>query len=385
MNSRSPERPCQKIWIDLENSPHVPFFVPIIGELERRGYSVVVTGRDCFQVGDLARLLDLKCKLIGRHYGKHKLLKLFGLCYRSLQLDVALWREKPALGVSHGSRSQSIACAMIGIPNLALRDYEFTSSLRFVKPNWIMIPDVIPVEKANFPADRVLQYPGIKEDVYVSQFRPDHTIRSQLHVNSEHVLVTVRPPADKAHYHNPESEVLYRAVMEYLQEKPSVRVALLPRDDEQAKLARDTWPKFFESGRMIIPERVVDGRNLIWHSDVVISGGGTMNREAAALGVPVYSFFRGMIGSVDRYLAAKNRLVLLESVEDVHRKIRLQHRTPPAGPVQGNNAALNTIVNSVVSILETRCPPGLTNGPALRKKLGADFRRDRQAASGLPT
>jgi predicted glycosyltransferase len=355
-------RTSKKIWIDLENSPHVPFFVPIIAELERRGYSAVVTGRDCFQVGDLARLFDLKCKLIGRHYGKHKLIKLFGLCYRSLQLDVALWKEKPSLALSHGSRSQLIACTTLGIPTLMLFDYEFASGLGLVKPNWIMVPEVIPIEQLNFCADRVLQYPGIKEDVYISQFEPDPGIRSQLHVNGEHLLVTVRPPANEAHYHNPESDVLYHAVMEYLAEKPDVRVALLPRNDKQAKLARHTWRKFFESGSVMIPDHVVDGRNLIWHSDLVISGGGTMNREAAALGAPVYSFFRGKIGAVDRYLAEKNRLVLLKSVEDVRNKIQLRRHRRAAGPEHGNKAALNTIVNTVISIMEAKCPTPRSNG-----------------------
>ncbi len=351
----------KRVWIDLENSPHVPFFVPIIGELERRGYRVVVTARDCFQVADLTRLLGVKCKLIGRHHGKHKLMKALGLCHRSLRLGVALWKDKPALALSHGSRAQAIACTVLGIPDLTLVDYEFARTLGPVEPNWMMVPDVIPIENVNFHADRVLQYPGIKEDVYISRFQPDPSIRSQLQVNGEELLVTVRPPANEAHYHNPESDALYHTVMEYLGEKTNVRVALLPRNANQAKLAHRIWPKFFEDARVMIPEQILDGRNLIWHSDLVISGGGTMNREAAALGVPVYSIFRGKIGAVDRYLAKEGRLVLLESAEDVRSKIRLQRRASPTGPVHENNAALNAIVNTVVSILETKCPPPRDN------------------------
>jgi uncharacterized protein len=356
MKTQTGGKKPKKIWIDLDNSPHVPFFIPIIAELKRRGYSIVVTGRDCFQVGDLAQLLGLDCRLIGRHYGRNKLIKLLGLCYRSVQLDLALRRERPALAVSHGSRSQLIASTTLRIPHLMLTDYEFARGLWLIEPNWVMVPEVIPAGQIGFHANRVFKYPGIKEDVYVSQFEPDCSLRSSLHINGEDLLVTVRPPANEAHYHNPESDVLYQAVIDFLGQKPNVRVLLLPRNGKQADHARHTWPHLFIRGQVIIPDHVVEGRNLIWNSDLVVSGGGTMNREAAALGVPVYSTFRGKIGSVDRYLAERGRLVLLESVDDVRNKIQLQRRHLPAGPANGSNAALDAIVSTVVALMEPKCP-----------------------------
>ena len=105
---------------------------------------------------------------------------------------------------------------------------------------------------------------------------------------------------------------------------------------------------------MIIPEKPVDGLNLIWFSDLVISGGGTMNREAAALGVPVYSLFRGKIGAVDQYLAEKGRLILLESTNDVRDKIIFERWDRPAKSNNGNRPALKSIVNSIVKIMESK-------------------------------
>jgi uncharacterized protein len=224
-------------------------------------------------------------------------------------------------------------------------------------PNWVLLPEVIPASGVGTNADRVLKYPGIKEDVYVSRFEPDPRTRSQLQVKEDDVLVMVRPPADEAHYHNPESGVLYHAVMEFLGDKPNVRVILLPRDERQKAAAFRAWPGLLASGRVTIPSHVSDGRNLIWHSDLVISGGGTMNREAAALGVPVYSIFRGKIGAVDRYLAEKGRLVLLQSPDEIPNKIRLIRRPVPAKPASGDRAVLDAIVNTIVSIAETGCPP----------------------------
>lgn len=347
-----PARP-KKIWIDLDNSPHVPFFVPIIEELERRGYTVTLTARDAFQVCELADLFHLSYKRVGRHYGKHKVLKIFGVCFRALQLLPVVARQKPCLAVAHGSRSQVLLAAALGIPSLGIGDYEFATP--FVKPTWWMVPEVIPVSAIPAREDRVLRYPGLKEDVYAPRFKPDPSIRSQLGLSGNDVVVTVRPPATEAHYHNPESDQLFEAAMEFLGQAPDTKVILLPRNDKQAISVRSSWPDLFSVGKVIIPEQAVDGLNLIWHSDLVISGGGTMNREAAALGVPVYSIFRGKIGAVDRYLADHGRLVLIESVEDVRSKITLNQRSRPASPGLVNSATLTRVVDHIVAIMESKC------------------------------
>jgi predicted glycosyltransferase len=129
-------------------------------------------------------------------------------------------------------------------------------------------------------------------------------------------------------------------------------MVLLPRNEKQEALLRKTWPHQSDNGKIIIPDHVVDGLNLIWHSDLVISGGGTMNREAAALGVPVYSIFRSKIGAVDQYLANSGRLVLLESVEDVYTKIILNKRRRSRRIEPTNHVVLHRIVDEIVGIVE---------------------------------
>src|SRR5262249_16929776 len=149
----------------------------------------------------------------------------------------------------------------------------------------------------------------------------DASILAELGLDENRIIVTLRPPANEAHYRSPESDTLLASTMALLDRHPETQIVLLPRSDRQCVELQEAWPELFASGRIMIPRRAVDGLNLMWHSDVVISGGGTMNREAAALGVPVYSIFRGSIGAVDRYLAAEGRLTLLESAEDVERKL----------------------------------------------------------------
>jgi hypothetical protein len=341
----------RKVWIDLDNSPHVPFFVPIVEELQSRGYSVVLTARDCFQVVALADLHGLQYERIGRHYGKSKFLKVAGVCARAAQLAPAILREKPDLALSHGSRSQLFLAALLRVPSVVVMDYEFVKGLAWMKPNWVVIPDLIPDDAVGTDCNRVLRYPGIKEDVYVHRFRPDARIRTELGLTDDHLVVTLRPPANEAHYHNPESEALFDAIIRLLSDTPRSKVILLPRNERQGASIREAWPHLFAAGKILIPGRALDGLNLIWHSDLVISGGGTMNREAAALGVPVYSIFRGKIGAVDRYLADRGRLVLLETVADVRSKIALCHRSA-SEPQTKTSPALKRIVAHITSILE---------------------------------
>jgi predicted glycosyltransferase len=354
---RSPAaRSKGKIWIDLDNSPHVPFFAPIIEELKKRNYSIVVTARDCFQVRELADLFHLNYKLVGRHSGKSKIRKVAGLCFRASQLIPTILREKPVLAVSHCSRSQLIASAICRIPSLVLGDYEFATGWAFIRPTLHMCPDVIPDRALEFTHRPTLKYPGIKEDVYVPRFVPRPGIRSQLGLGEQELVVTMRPPASEAHYHNSQSDELFEAAVEFLTRKAELKLVVLPRNEKQAIGLRKRWPGLFSNGKMRIPEGVVDGLNLIWHSDLVISGGGTMNREAAALGVPVYSIFRGKIGAVDQYLTRRGRLVLLQSIEDLHTKILLVRREPPPRPQIEPSAALTFIVEHIVAIADSQHP-----------------------------
>ncbi len=343
-----------RIWIDLDNSPHVPFFAPIIEELRNRNYQILLTARDCFQVRELADLFHLNYKVIGRHFGRNTIWKLGGLALRALQLIPVVLRERPALALSCCSRAQLIVSSLLRIPSLLIGDYEFATPWVLLRPTWHMTPDVIPTTAISFcDPERILKYPGIKEDVYVPRFVPDPSIRSQLGLREEEIVVTLRPPASEAHYHNPESDELFEAVITLLSDKPDVRLVVLPRNDKQAGSIRCRWPYLFATSKMLTPAQAVNGLNLIWHSDLVISAGGTMNREAAALGVPVYSIFRGHIGAVDRYLSNQGRLALLESVHDVRTKIALVRNDRQAARRTGNPLALSSIVSQIVGMMES--------------------------------
>lgn len=343
---------ARRIWIDLDNSPHVPFFLPIIEDLRKRGHEVILTARDAYQVRELLDLYRLPCKVIGRHYGKNRAAKILGTGIRATQLILRMFHEKIDLAVSHGSRAQMLCGYVLGIPTLLILDYEYIAMMGFIRPNWILVPEIIPDSKELKPKSQVLRYPGLKEDVYVPRFQLNPSVGSQLGLDEDDIVVTVRPPAVEAHYHNPEAEVLLDAALNFLTQSPHVRVILLPRNEAQARTLRETWGKWISSHKIVVPEHAIDGINLIWFSDLVVSGGGTMNREAAALGVPVYSIFRGKIGAVDRQLQREGRLILIENAEDIRKKIVLARRPKSEEKKREDRPALGAIVDGILKITE---------------------------------
>lgn len=359
----------KKIWIDLDNSPHVPFFIPITEELQKRGHKILLTARDSYQVCELVKFHHLACKVIGSHWGKNRALKAVGTLGRAAQLVILAIKEKPDLAISLVSRAQLLACKALAIPTIVIFDYEFVMRMQFLHPDWIFVPEVIPDSGAGVAKREVLRYPGLKEDVYVPRFKPDPTMKKQLGISETDLLVTVRPPATEAHYHNPESEKLLSVALDFLTHQSDVRVVLLPRNCRQAVALQKEWGDWIARGKIVIPEHVLDGLNLIWFSDLVISGGGTMNREAAALGVPVYSIFRGKIGAVDRYLVEKGRLVLIERDEDVQTKIVLaRRRQVNKSPNQlVLNTTLQTILDGIISIAEFDCRPAHLLTPSISR------------------
>ena len=347
----------KRIWIDLDNSPHVPFFLPIIEELQKRGYEVLLTARDSYQVCELLRLHDLSCRVVGRHYGKKWILKFLGTVLRAAQLLPLAIKARPDLAVSHTSRAQFLAASFLRIPTVIMFDYEFVNATGFLRPDWLFVPEMISEGRLSHRPSHLFRYRGLKEDVYVPRFKPDADVRAGLGIGQDEIVVTVRPPATEAHYHNPEGEQLFAACVQFLLSQPAVRVVMLPRNERQTRFIRSRWKRDIDGMRIIIPERAVDGLNLIWNSDLVISGGGTMNREAAALGVPVYSIFRGRTGAVDEYLAKTGRLIFIQKIEDIQSTIILKRRTAPAWDTGASSVSLDAILEAIISVAEHKCLP----------------------------
>lgn len=326
------------LWIDLDNSPHVPLFAPVIRHYREQGVEVILTARDHSQTIELLELHGFvgTYAVVGSHYGKRKINKIRGLLVRAIQLVSHIQKlKKPvAVAVSHGSRSMVLAARWLKIPVVTMYDYEFTETGIFNRfSDVVLVPDRIPddvLDEINLPPSKRRKYPGIKEELYITDFQPVPDFRSQLlkqhGADDDTILAVLRPPATTANYHSEKSEVLLDDIWHFLLNAHHVFTVIVPRTSEQSAKLRNSIESVADpAGRFAILDEAVDGLQLAYASDLLISGGGTMNREAALLGVPVYSIFAGRQGALDRQMEAEGLMTFIRDARDLSR-ISLTHR-----------------------------------------------------------
>jgi uncharacterized protein len=313
-----------RAWFDLTNSPHVLVLRPLIEALRADGHDVAVTARDFAQTVALAERFDLGAEVIGRHRGAKLGAKAIGLFDRSAALAKYARGRKFDIAIGHGSNDVTVAAALLRIPRSTMFDYEFATvqhTVNGVLCNAVVVPDAIPPERlARYGAKRKLRpYAGLKEEYYLSDFEADPAILSELGLNAADPIAVVRTPPSVSLYHRFEND-LFGAVLLKLREQ--AQTVVLPRvADQRAELDR--------AGGFIIPEHAIDAQSLIAYADIVISAGGTMNREAVALGTPVHTTFEGRLGAVDARLIAEGRLHKLTSPDEVTVTKRDPSVTPP--------------------------------------------------------
>ena len=315
-----------RIWIDLDNSPHAHFFPPLIKRLKATGYDVMLTARRFGQVEEIAESHGLTPVIIGRHNTPHFFLtRAAATVFRGLRLAAYARQTRPAIAVNHGSRAQVIAAWLLRIPVMAIYDYEFVNSELFSKmATKLLVPETIPtdtLQSQHVNMSKVIRYPGFKENVYLSGWHNSPRVMDDLKLDPERLIITVRPPATWAHYQDPFSEVLFRALVERLRGDRDAQVIVLPRTQEQGERMRSRYD--MRSAPFQVSDKSVDALSLMAHSDAVLSGGGTMAREAAIIGTPAYSLFAGKPGAVDAALERDGRLTILRKIEEV-RDLRFQ-------------------------------------------------------------
>jgi predicted glycosyltransferase len=318
-----------RVWIDLTNSPHVLVMRPLIELLQADGHDVRVTVRDYAQTIELCERMQIAHTPIGRHRGDRLAAKAAGLASRSAAL--ARWARAQTragggfeIAIGHGSNDVSVAAALLRIPSATMFDYEWATVQHNVNcrlASAVVVPDAIPPQRLyRYGARRKLhRYVGLKEEYYLADFEPDRSVLAELGLDSSRLLVVVRTPPEVSLYHRFAND-LFADVLERLRTaagEQGLQAVVLPRlDSQREQLGR--------TGGFVVPPRAIDAQSLIAYADLVISAGGTMNREAVALGTPVYTTFAGRLGAVDERLIAENRLRKLSRADalDLRRRER---------------------------------------------------------------
>jgi predicted glycosyltransferase len=311
-----------RIWVDFTNSPHVLVLRPVIAELRRRGHQVEVTARDFAQTLGLCERFGIEHTAIGAHRGERLSAKALGLGARSLALLRWARPRRFDLALGHGSNDITVAAAALRIPSGTMFDYEWASVQHNVNcrlAHAVVVPDAIPPARLDGYGARgkLRRYPGLKEEYYLADFEPDPAVPAALGLDPDRPIAVVRTPPDVSLYHRFEND-LFGRVLDRLSGSQTV---VLPRTTGQRE-------ELLRARGFIVPDHAVDAQSLIASADVVVSAGGTMNREAVALGTPVFTVFEGRLGAVDERLIGDGRLRRLTNAES----LTLIKRAPADGP-----------------------------------------------------
>lgn len=325
-----------RVWIDLTNAPHVPVLAPLVRVLEERGAVVELTARPYGQTAELAALHGLDVEEIGAHGGRSRLGKGRAAADRVRALRAWAKGRGFDVGLAHGSTDQPVVGRLLGFPTVTMFDYEgarLQHGLNCRLASRTLVPEAIPVAaitRHGARASQVVRYPGLKEEYALWGFTADPAVRDALGVRADALLAVLRPPPELALYHRLDNP-LFDQVLERLSADDRVDVVVLPRTAEQGAAIRALGLR-----GVIVPERAVDARSLVATADLVVSAGGTMNREAVVLGTPVWTTFAGELGAVDRMLIGQGRLLRLERAED----LVIAPRGPAAAPTLRDPAVL---------------------------------------------
>jgi len=314
---------------------HVLVFRPVIGVLRDRGHEVTVTARDYAQTLQLLELHGIEHIAFGRHGGASRSRKLVSLVSRTTRARSFARRGHFDLAWAHGSNDLALAAASLSIPAVNMFDYEFAVQQHNIGcrlARRVMTPDRIPPDRlARYGAgpSKLAQFPGLKEEYYLADFEPDSGIMDRLGVDPARLSVVIRPPPDVSLYHR-RANRLFPEVVARLGADEGVHAIVVPRTEEQR-----AFVKGLGLPSLIVPDGAVDAQSLIAAADLVVSAGGTMNREAVALGTPVYTTYGGRLGGVDEALIREGRLRPLTSAN----AIELTKR-PSAGDRERRDPAL---------------------------------------------
>jgi uncharacterized protein len=335
-----------RVWIDISNSPQVPLFRPLIALLRERGHDVRVTTREYAQTIELLELHGIAHDVVGpAHGGARAAGKARAMAGRLRALRHFAGGQSFDVALSHASHELPLVARSLGIPSSYAFDYEFARvqhGLGCRAARRVVVPEAIPqdrLDRLGARASKVRRYPGLKEEYYLAGFEPDRSVLDELELQGERVLVVIRTPPEVSLYHR-HGNPLFADVLERLGRDHSVHAVVLPRTAKQ----RDSM-RARSLPSLVVPEHAIDAQSLVALADLVVSAGGTMNREAVALGVPVYTTFAGRMGAVDSALVKEGRLQVLTSADELGVTKRAE---ASSGPVERDPALLLDLVLSAL-------------------------------------
>lgn len=349
-----PGRPGRRstLWIDLDNAPHVVFFAPVVRALEARGVPVALTARAVNDTPALAAHYGLAPEVSGHGFGRNRLHKLAGTMIQALRLARRMRGRSPALAISHGSRAQALAAALLRVPIALFFDYE-NADLRAFKPldTHYFYPEALAAQlgpMAFIPPGRRHAYPGLKEHLALLSASGDLAALATAGVPVQRPYAVVRPESDTAHYLDGQGhDDVLLAALRKCREWDLVPVVVPRAPEQRARLQT----LLAGSTDVVFPSRAVTGTDLLAGARLLVSGGGTMNREAVVLGLPCISMFRGRLGALDRSFIEGGRMLHAPTAAAIEGLAAPPSPPAAAAPADTAQQLLSWIVQHLVELV----------------------------------
>jgi predicted glycosyltransferase len=307
-----------RIWVDFTNTAHVQVLRPLVELLEERGHDVEMTARPLSQTVAMLDRWGRQAEVIGHHGGAGRLSK--GRAAVSRVRELRRWAKGRGLdyGLAHGSTDLPVVCRLLRLKNTTMFDYEWAAAQHSVNcrlATRVLVPDAIPAERLGrygARSPKLVQYPGLKEEYFLAEFEPDPSVLEQAGADPAKVVCVVRTAPSYALYLGGSENPLLPRLLEHISQADGAQAVVIARTPEQADAIDSLgFPN------VVVPRETVDGRSLVALADLLVSAGGTMNREAAVLGTPVWSIFEGKPGAVDEQLIGEGRLRMLVDPADL--------------------------------------------------------------------
>jgi hypothetical protein len=314
-----------RIWVDFTNTAHVQVLRPLIELLEEQGHEVELTARPLSQTVAMLDRWGRRADVIGHHGGAGRLGKGRAAVSRVRELRHWAKGRKLDYGLAHGSTDLPAVCRLLRVKNTTMFDYEWAAAQHHVNcrlATRVLVPDAIPAERLRrygAKPPKLVQYPGLKEEYFLADFEPDPSVLAQVGADPAKVVCVVRTAPSYALYLGGSENPVLPRLLRHLVEDEQAQAVVLARTPEQRQDIRALGLE-----RVLVPDRAVDGRSLVAYADALVSAGGTMNREAAVLGTPVWSIFEGRMGAVDELLASEGRLRFLEDPAE----LKIERKAP---------------------------------------------------------
>jgi predicted glycosyltransferase len=326
-----------RVWVDLTNTAHVLVLRPLVELMERQGHEVTITARPLSHTLELLEDWGHPYSPVGRYGGATRPGKAFAAAGRALRMTRFGRGRRFDCALAHGSTDLPVACRALGAPNTTMFDYEWAAAQHHLNcrlATRVLVPDAIPPSRlAGYGArpPKLVRYPGLKEEYYLSDFEPDESVLRDLGIDTDALLCLVRISPSYALYLREARDELLPRVLGRLSAATDARTVVLARDDAQRQAVHDLGLE-----RVVVPERAVDGRSLVALADLLVSAGGTMNREAAVLSTPVLSMFEGRLGAVDELLHRQGRLRFLRDPDqlEIVKKPAASHQRSRRDPAE---------------------------------------------------